>query len=48
MSQLTGVNISHYAEVHFSELQDIVDKLGGVEVNVDIKLSYKDALTGRR
>lgn len=46
VSQLTGVNISHYAEVHFSELQDIVDKLGGVEVNVDIKLSYKDALTG--
>ena len=24
VSQLTGVNISHYAEVHFSELQDIV------------------------
>ena len=41
MSQLTGVNISHYAEVHFSELQDIVDKLGGVEVNVDIKLRTK-------
>ncbi len=46
VSQLTGVSISHYAEVHFSELQDIVDKLGGVEVNVDIELSYEDALTG--
>lgn len=46
VSQLTGVDISHYAEVHFSELQDIVDKLGGVEVNVDIELSYEDALTG--
>lgn len=27
-------------------MQDIVDKLGGVEVNVDIELSYEDALTG--
>ncbi len=46
VSQLTGVGISHYAEVHFSELESIVDKLGGVDVNVDIQLSYTDALTG--
>lgn len=46
VSRLTGVDISHYAEVHFSELENIVDALGGVDVNVDIKLSYKDALTG--
>ena len=48
VSQLTGVGISHYAEVHFSELESIVDKLGGVEVNVDIQLSYTDALTGEK
>ena len=48
VSQLTGVDISHYAEVHFSELENIVDALGGVDVNVDIKLSYKDALTGAK
>jgi polyisoprenyl-teichoic acid--peptidoglycan teichoic acid transferase len=48
VSELTGVGISHYAEVHFSELEGIVDKLGGVDVNVDIKLSYTDALTGEK
>lgn len=46
VSELTGVPISHYAEVHFSELQQLVDNLGGVEVNVPIELSYEDALTG--
>ena len=46
VSDLTGVPITHYAEVHFSEFQDLVDKLGGVEVDVPIELSYKDALTG--
>lgn len=46
VSHLTGVPISHYAEIHFSELQELVDKLGGVTVDVDIPLSYKDALTG--
>lgn len=46
VSELTGVPISHYAEVHFSELQTLVDKLGGVEVDVPIELSYQDALTG--
>ncbi len=46
VSELTGVPISHYAEVHFSELQQIVDALGGVTVDVDVELSYQDALTG--
>lgn len=46
VSELTGVPISHYAEVHFSELQTLVDKLGGVTVDVPIELSYEDALTG--
>ncbi|WP_255467208.1 LCP family protein [Raoultibacter phocaeensis] len=46
VSELTGVPIAHYAEVHFSEFQELVDKLGGVEVDVPVELSYKDALTG--
>lgn len=46
VSELTGVSISHYAEIHFSQLQEVVDKLGGVTVEVDTQLSYKDALTG--
>ena len=46
VSGLTGVSISHYAEVRFSEFQSMVDALGGVTVDVPIELSYKDALTG--
>ena len=46
VNELTGVRISHYVTVHFSELQQIVDTLGGVTVNVPIELSYQDALTG--
>lgn len=45
VSELTGVPISHYAEIHFSEFQEVVDKLGGVTVDVDTQLSYEDALT---
>ena len=48
VSEITNVPISYYAEVHFSELAAIVDTLGGVEVNVDIQLSYIDALTGEK
>lgn len=47
VSEITGVPISHYAEVRFSDVQAIVDILGGVTVNVPITLSYTDALTGQ-
>lgn len=46
VSAVTGTPINHYAEVHFSEFQELVDKLGGITVDVPIELSYKDALTG--
>lgn len=46
VSELTGVPISHYALVHFSEFQEIVDELGGVEFDVPVRMSYRDALTG--
>ena len=46
VEDLTGVKISHYGSVRFSDLQSIVDRVGGVDVDVDIDLSYEDALTG--
>ncbi len=46
VSRLTGMPINHYAEVHFSEFQEMVDKLGGITVDVPVEVSYKDALTG--
>lgn len=48
VSKLTGVPISHYAEVHFSEFQELINKLGGIVVDVPIRVSYKDALTGEK
>lgn len=48
VEETTGVDISHYAELRFSDLENMVDALGGVTVNVDTALSYKDALTGER
>lgn len=48
VSELTGVPITHFAEVRFSDFQALVDALGGVTVDVPIELSYKDALTGER
>lgn len=46
VSSVTGASISHYAEVHFSEFQELIDKLGGITVDVPVEISYKDALTG--
>lgn len=40
ISELTNTGISHYAEVHISGLQAIVDYLGGVTVDVPIALEY--------
>lgn len=46
VSQLTGVNISHYAEVHISGFEMLVDLLGGVDVDVPQEISVEDTLTG--
>ena len=40
VSELTGLPISHHAEVRVSGLANIVDLLGGVTVDVPIELSY--------
>lgn len=43
VSKLAGVPISHYAEVNFDGFKDIVDALGGVEVNVPMEIDDADA-----
>ena len=42
-SNLCGVDISHYAEVHFEALIDIIDYIGGVDVDVPIGIDDVDA-----
>lgn len=34
LSEFAGVPISHYVEVHFDELQNVVDELGGIQVTI--------------
>ena len=41
ISELTGLPISHHAEVRVSGLANIVDLVGGVTVDVPIDLSYE-------
>lgn len=36
VSDFAGVEISHYAEIHFEELENLVDELGGVWVDVPV------------
>ena len=36
VSKFAGVPITHYAEIHFQELETLVDTLGGVWVNVPV------------
>ena len=41
VSELCGVDISHYVEISFEGLVSLVDKMGGVEVNVPVDISLK-------
>lgn len=43
VSKLAGVPISHYAEINFDGFKDIVDALGGVEVDVPMEIDDEDA-----
>ena len=43
VSELAGVPISHYAEVNFDGFANVVDALGGVEVNVPIEIDDDEA-----
>ena len=41
VSQLTGVGISHFVKVGFDQLEEVVDTLGGVEVDVPYAFDYQ-------
>lgn len=43
VSKLAGVPISHYAEINFNGFKDIVDALGGIEVEVPMEIDDVDA-----
>ena len=43
VSKLAGVPISHYAEINFDGFKDIVNALGGVEVEVPMEIDDYDA-----
>lgn len=45
ISKLTGVPISHYVEIHMSGFVELVDRLGGVTVDVPSRIQYHEALT---
>lgn len=41
-----GVKIDYLVRVQFTTLSDVVDALGGVKVNVDMDMCYKDSADG--
>lgn len=41
VSALTGVEISHYVELEFDQLQGVVESLGGIEVDVPYTFDYQ-------
>lgn len=43
VSEMAGVPIAHFAEIDFDGFRDIVDALGGVEVDVPIEIDDADA-----
>lgn len=43
VSDMAGVPISHYAEIDFDGFKEVVDALGGIDVNVPIEIDDPDA-----
>lgn len=43
VSKLAGVPITHYAEINFDGFEDVVDALGGVEVDVPMEINDDEA-----
>ena len=44
VESLTGVKVSHYIEVSFSQFAHLVDYLGGVDVDVPVEITNYDVL----
>ena len=40
---MAGVPISHYAEINFDGFEEVVDALGGVEVDVPMEINDDEA-----
>ena len=45
VSELTGLPISHYALIYMSDCKEIVDELGGVEIDVQFEINNNDPET---
>ena len=43
VSELAGVPIAHYAEINFAGFQDVVDALGGIDVDVAVEIDDPEA-----
>lgn len=46
LGQLFGIEVKYTAVINFQGFADVVDALGGVEVNVDMRMKYKDSQDG--
>jgi polyisoprenyl-teichoic acid--peptidoglycan teichoic acid transferase len=46
MSKLFGIDIKYSAVINFQGFADVVDALGGVEVDVDMRMKYTDSADG--
>ncbi|MBD2870148.1 LCP family protein [Paenibacillus arenilitoris] len=46
MSKLFGIDVKYAGVINFQGFSDVVDALGGVEVNVDMRMKYKDSADG--
>lgn len=46
VEEYTGVNIKYYYNVSFAEFVELVDSLGGVDVNVPVTMTFRDVMKG--
>ncbi|MFX3633121.1 MAG: LCP family protein [Candidatus Pristimantibacillus sp.] len=46
MSKYFGIDTKYTAVINFAGFIDVVDALGGVEVDVDMRMKYKDSIDG--
>ncbi|MCA0753806.1 LCP family protein [Paenibacillus sp. N4] len=46
MSELFGIDVKYASVINFQGFADVVDALGGVEVNVDMRMKYRDTADG--
>ncbi|MDO5725735.1 MAG: LCP family protein [Tissierellia bacterium] len=42
ISELTGINLKYYVNMNYQAVTDIIDAIGGVEIDVPFRMKYKD------